>query len=83
METIKSYLSNPYVMAAVIAGGVYIGMEIMTDDMPIGSMNLALIAAAIYLFIKYRQGALRMPFSGGALPMRARNMNHLYAAHEY
>lgn len=72
---IMQYLKNPYIMAAVIGGGVFVGLTMF--DMPMldsiaAPMTVGLIAALSYLGYLYFKGRLDLPIIGRrkmAMPM--------------
>jgi hypothetical protein len=67
MQTVLAYLKNPYVMAAAIGGGAFVGFTML--DVPMieqyaGPLTIGIIAAAIYLAYKYWTGSLALPIVG-------------------
>lgn len=84
MQAITKYLANPYIMAAVIGGGVFVGLEVMKpailDSIPMATpLNMGMIAAIAYIFYMWFTGKMVLPILGahkagsyGSMPMMAR-----------
>ena len=68
MEMIKQYLCNPYIMAAAIGLGVFVGVNIVAPDMlkdyGLTPMNLGLLSAVFYLGYLWWKGNLKLPLLG-------------------
>ena len=77
MQSLKSLLANPYVMAGLIGGATYFIIDQYKPDilqsLPFASpMNLGIVAAVGYLLFLYYRGSLSLPLlgkRGGPMPV--------------
>lgn len=61
MQTITRYLSNPYVMAALVGLGVYMAAGAFDSTTTLGSSPMVLALGAVVVYIAYKWWKRDMP----------------------